>query len=66
MADLETIYDEMFDFFTLAKMVYRLRDDRMAEDCHKKSKEHDLFFLHISGPSRYDLYRTNSGQYKEK
>lgn len=39
MADLETIFSEMFDFFTLAKMVFRLRDDRMVEDCRKKSKE---------------------------
>jgi phosphate:Na+ symporter len=39
MMDLETIFGEMFDFITLAKMVFSLRDDRMVEDCHKKSKE---------------------------
>lgn len=39
MANLVKIFGKMFDFLTLAKMVFCLRDDRIAKDCHKKSEE---------------------------
>jgi phosphate:Na+ symporter len=39
MKDLETIFSEMFDFVTLAKMYFRLHDERMEDDFNKKSRE---------------------------
>lgn len=58
MMDLETIFGEMFDFVTLAKMVFCLRDDRMAKDCHKKSKELDIL---IEEASKAHIDRLHNG-----